>query len=503
VLPYRLVPSATAHELKSLILSYHSIIAVETSEEERVGPMLEALARQLGLVMFEWSATRGLLRLPGTAAFFGTTDAAGALRHLEGLTVEVLVHLKDFTPHLTNPAVVRAVRDLAAKFHRTRSALVLSGDPVELPRELDRSAVFVEWRLPGEKELRGIVGSVARTLRARQNVRVSLESHHVDELARALRGLTSAQATQTIAWAGIDDGELGASDIQRVIRRKGEILRGGGGVVDFLPIPDEPMQLAGFGRLKRWLERARVGFTPDARALNLEPPRGLLLVGVQGCGKSLAAKFVASEWKLPLLKLDFAALYDKYIGESEKNLRRAFAIAESMAPSVLWIDEIEKGLAGDGSSESDGGVSRRILGSLLTWLQEKDESVFVVGVANDLFALPPELLRKGRFDEIFFVDLPGEEERIEIFRIHLALRKQDPASFDLPRLAEATAGFSGAEIEQAVIASLYRSLHEKRPLDEELICEEVRETVPLSVSRAEDVARLRATAAGRFTPVAG
>lgn len=227
----------------------------------------------------------------------------------------------------------------------------------------------------------------------------------------------------------------------------------------------------------------------------------MLLVGVQGCGKSLAAKVIAREWELPLLKLDAGRLFDKYIGESEKNFRRAIAVAESMAPAVLWIDEIEKGMAPGGGQDSDGGLSRRLFGSFLTWMQEKRAEVFVVATANDLSALPPELLRKGRFDEIFFVDLPEADERKSILAIHLRLRRQDPAAFDLPRLAAASSGFSGAELEQAVISALLQALQDGRSLDTDLVERELSATVPLSVSRAEDVERLRIFARERFVAV--
>ena len=261
---------------------------------------------------------------------------------------------------------------------------------------------------------------------------------------------------------------------------------------------DNQFELGGFANLKGWLERAAVGFTEQARALNLASPKGILLVGVQGCGKSLAAKVVAREWKLPLLKLDMGRLYDKYIGETDKNFRKAISLAESIAPAVLWLDEIEKGLGSMGGSEGDGGVSRRIFASFLTWLQEKEQAVFMVATANTLSSLPPELLRKGRFDEIFFVDLPNEEERQAILTIHLELRKQDPAAFRLEPILAACEGFSGAEIEQAVVASLYRALHQARPLDTELLLEEMTQTVPLSVSRREDVEALRQTGRERF-----
>jgi SpoVK/Ycf46/Vps4 family AAA+-type ATPase len=243
-----------------------------------------------------------------------------------------------------------------------------------------------------------------------------------------------------------------------------------------------------------------VGFSDAARALNLDPPHGVLIVGVQGCGKSLAAKVVARTWRLPLLKLDAGRLYDKYVGETERSLPRAIALAEAMAPAVLWIDEIEKGMAPGGSDGGDGGVSRRILGSFLTWMQEKRRPVFVVATANDLSLLPAEMLRKGRFDEIFFVDLPTAGERRAILEIHLRLRKQEPAAFDLALVVAATNGFSGAELEQVVVGALYRALHARVAPAVALLLEEARATVPLSVSRAEALAELRAAARGRFVP---
>jgi SpoVK/Ycf46/Vps4 family AAA+-type ATPase len=245
-----------------------------------------------------------------------------------------------------------------------------------------------------------------------------------------------------------------------------------------------------------------VGFTAEAKALNLTPPRGIILVGVPGCGKSLAAKAIAREWGLPLLKLDAGRLFDKFIGESEKNFRKAIEMAESLSPIVLWIDEIEKAMAaGGGSGDADAGLSRRLFGAFLTWLQEKKQDVFVVATANNLSALPPELLRKGRFDEIFFVDLPDRDERTAIWKIHLSLRKQNSTGFDLQKVVDASEGFSGSEIEQAVVAALYRALHRKQPLTTELLVEELSRTVPLSVTRSEDIQQLRASAQGRFVNV--
>jgi MoxR-like ATPase len=376
---------------------------------------------------------------------------------------------------------------------------VLTGDPVELPADLDRQAAYIRLQLPDRDELRKVVKSVLLSVQSRHKVPVELGSSDIERLLNAVRGMTANQARQAVAYAALRDGRMTAEDIACVQERKARAILDSG-PLEYFPSEDSPYELGGFGRLKAWLERAQMGHRPEARALGLPAPRGILLVGVQGCGKSLAAKAIARGWGRPLLKLDAGSLYGKYLGESEKNMRRAIEIAEAMAPTVLWIDEIEKGFS-TSPGDVDGGTSRRLFGSLLTWMQEKRAEVFLVATANDVFALPPELLRKGRLDEIFFVDLPDPEDRQAIFRIHLRRHKQNPDELDLDRLVQATGGFSGAEIEQAVIAGLYRALHEAKPLEVEMLVREIEDTVPLSASRHEDLARLRDLARGRFVPV--
>jgi MoxR-like ATPase len=486
------------HELKVLIQSMHPVVLMQTIEEERVDDLLRAVAAELKLPLFIWTVTRGLQRVDGTGAIHGTADPKTLLRHLSTLTVRGIFHLKDLAAHLNDAATSRAFREAAQAFGRTRSTIILSGGDVTLPGDLSREAVPLRLQLPDREELKQAVHRVLHTLRGQHAFEIALGPEGLEQVLTALSGLTINQARQALSWAVLTDGKLSADDVPRLIRRKGEAIQDEG-LLEFYPPDENAFELGGFDRLKEWLARAKMGFGAEARALGLTPPRGVMIVGVQGCGKSLAAKVIARQWQQPLLKLDAARLYDKYIGESEKNLRKVFDIAEALAPAVLWIDEIEKGFASGG--DADGGLSKRLLGSFLTWMQERRASVFVAATANDLSAVPPEMLRKGRFDEIFFVDLPDAAERAEIFRIHLRLRKQDPAAFDVEALAQAADGFSGAEIEQAVIAGLYKALHDKTPLTTALLVDELRQTSPLSVVRREDIARLRETARGRFVPV--
>lgn len=491
---------SAVHELQTLVLSFHSMIAIETVEEERVRSIVREVARNLSLPLYDWSLTTGLVRTLGVN-IEGTTEPLSLLRRLQDIhDSDAIYLLKDFAPHLTNPSICRSLRELAMRLTASSSAIVLTGDPIELPRDLESLTVRFDLQLPDPNEIREVVRNVVESMSARRRVRVDLSKEDAQKLVRALSGLTLSQVRQAIAKVIVADNELTANDIEEVIQWKGEIIERGG-LLEFYPAEGNKFELGGFARLKQWLDNASVGFTQEARAMNLTPPKGVLFVGVQGCGKSLASKFIARQWRMPLLKLDAGRLYDKYVGESEKNFRKATTLAEAMAPVVVWIDEIEKAFAQGGSNDADGGLSQRLFATFLTWLQEKRQEVFVVGAANDLSRLPPELLRKGRFDEIFFVDLPTAEERKTIFAIHLSLRKQDPRNFDLVGLTAVTEGFSGAEIEQVVITTLYRCLHQKQPVTTQAIIDSVRSTVPLSVTRSEDIDELRDSAKGRFTPV--
>lgn len=499
---------------QTLVTSFHAAIVIETVEEERVRKLVNTAVNELQMSVFEWSAAQGLVRSQGNLhnrwtneyappgvqrpqALEETTEPLDVLRHVQDMSIQAIYWLKDFGPHLKDDVVARQLREVIQQFSHNRSTVVLTGHSLTLPRDIAQEVVYFDLKLPEPDELYQTISEVVRSLKGRISVEIDPEG--INALVQAMRGMTLQQARKVIAFAALDDGRLAPDDVKQVLKRKTQILHEEG-LLDYVPLEMNPAQLGGFEGLKTWLKRARVGFSPQAKAFNLSPPRGILIVGIQGCGKSLAAKTTAREWRMPLLKLDAGSLYDKYVGESEKNFRRAVTLAETMAPAVLWIDEIEKSM-GQSDSDADGGLSRRMFGYFLTWLQEKSEDVFVVATANNLARIPPELLRKGRFDEIFFVDLPDAKERAAILQIHLVRHRQDPRNFDFLALVQATDGFSGAEIEQVIIASIYQALYAKNPVSTELVLGEVKATVPLSISRREDLHNLRVMAKERFVSV--
>ena len=491
---------SSIHDLKTLILAFHPVIVIETVEEQRVQILLKKVAKELHLSLYEWTVTRGLCKNNHCVSLEETYKPAEVLDYLERSQIEAIFWLKDFGQYLKDSALKRQFREVAQQFNQINSTIILTGATIDVPEAIIPDAAYYQLKLPNTKELYQVFSTVVKSLRANHSISINLNSKDVEKLLQALKGMTLNQARQAIAYAALVDGKLSPADIGLVQERKMAMIRDGG-LLEYYPEGDNRHQLGGFSRLKTWLTLAKIGFSRQAKQLNLDPPKGILLVGIQGCGKSLAAKAIARQWHLPLLKLDAARLYDKYIGESEKNFYRAIAIAESMAPIVLWIDELEKGFGNLSNTSSDGGISRRLFGNFLMWLQEKRKEVFVVATANDVFNLPPELLRKGRFDEIFFVDLPNPQERAEIFKIHLSVRKQNPRKFDLKLLVAESVGFGGAEIEQAIISALYRSLHLQVTLDTSLLLTAIRETIPLSISRREDIEKLRKMASDRFVNV--
>jgi AAA+ superfamily predicted ATPase len=481
-------------DLESLLASRFPLVAIETNEEMRARELLARIARGKNWPLVSWSVSEGL---QGGSLVSGVTaqtnEPTAALRQIQQAGPGGVYVLLDFHPYLDQPVNARLLKEIALDHEKIARTLVLVGLEVKLPPDLDKLAVRFQLSLPGNDELKTIIrDEVQAWQKSRGGQEVKGERGAFDALLRHLSGLTESDVRRLVRHT-LDDGLLESSDVDRLVARKHEML-GRDSVLTFEIDTARFSDVAGLANLKQWLDRRREAFLGDAAALGVDVPKGIMLLGVQGCGKSLAAKAVAGSWGTPLMRLDFGALYNKFLGETERNLREALKVADAMAPSVLWMDEIEKGVA---TNDNDGGESRRILGTLLTWMAERKTKVFVVATSNDIEALPPELVRKGRLDEIFFVDLPSETARGEIVKIHLRRRKQDPAAFDVPALVAAADGFSGAEIEQVVVAALYEARAAGTPLATSHLLDEARKTKPLSVVMAEKVAWLRAWAQGR------
>jgi len=485
-----------AKDLSLLLRSRHPLIACETIEEQRFEALVRAVSSELTIPFWSWSAASGLSPAHPEDAD-KSAELAFALRLIRRTTGEGTWLLKDPLPHLEAPATLRLLRETAQEFAGSSRTIVLVGPSMPTKPELEDVQVRFEFALPGPEELRELLTRVARRFsRENPTAKVALTRQDADGIVADLQGLTMFEAERALSRAVVEDNALTVADRPRIRETKKTLVEGGG-LIEFVPAPGGLDQLGGLETLKRWIATRRVGFLPEAGQRPLDPPKGILLLGVQGCGKSIAAKAVAATWGLPLLALDAGKLLAPFIGESERNLRDALRRVERMAPCVLWIDEIEKAFASGRSSESDGGVSKRLVGALLTWMQERASKVFLVATANSVSELPPEMMRKGRMDEVFFVDLPGAPARAEIFRLHLGRRGEDPSKFDLATLARESDGFSGAEIEQAIVSALYEARSGRFPLDTNAILVTMRSTRPLSVLRAESIDALRSWASGR------
>ena len=487
-----------AHELELLIRARTRLVVIESFDEARVHGMVTRVARKLRLPLYRWTLTDGLTPAGG-APVYDSREPLKALGNVAELRRGGVYVLKDLAGHLDDPTVARKVKDLIDRPSNSPPTLVIVAPRIDLPDLLVKHAARIDLAMPSDKELGELVWRVVAQLGAQRNVEVRLQEEDFGALVEGLRGLTLAEAERAIGRAVADDLALTPEDVPGVLHAKREILEAEG-AIEYVPSTVDFDDIGGLAQLKAWLQKRKDALSPEAKAFGLEPPKGVVLLGVQGCGKSLAARAVAAAWHMPLLRMEPGRIYDKYIGESDKQLEQALRAAEHMAPCVLWIDEIEKGFASVGSADADGGLSRRIFGRLLGWLQDRKRPVFVVATCNDVQSLPPELMRKGRFDEVFFVDLPSEAERAEILRVHLAQRGRTAADFDLAALVAASAGFSGAEIEQAIVSALYTAFAEGVDLTTVLLVDELDSTQPLSVTRAEDVHALRTWAAGRTVP---
>jgi ATP-dependent 26S proteasome regulatory subunit len=477
------------NDLRLLLASRHPLVVAEVDDEERFMALIRSAAEAQRLPVWIWSLSRGLARV-GHGPQYGTAEPKAAVAFVEDLPGQGVFVLADAHQALGDPVVVRRIKEFAQSAPPGKT-LVLAVPRAEVPQELQGLALI--WRLepPTREELADLVGRTVDDL-TRRGFKVSLDEQGRVSLIDSLRGLSVVEAHNVVQRAALEDGVLQDEDVEFVRRAKAQLLEAHGALELVEADVASLDEVGGMTRLKEWLALRGRALESRAAEFGLEPPRGVLLTGVPGCGKSMVAKAIARAWGLPLVLLDPARLYGPYVGESEQNLAESLRTAEAMAPAVLWIDEIEKGFPARG--DADSGVTRRILGTFLRWMQDRPPGIFVVATSNDVASLPPEFVRKGRFDEVFFVDLPDAAHREHIFRVHIKRRRRDPDAVDLPALASATDGFSGAEIEAAVVGALYRAYAGGRSLTTELLLEEVRATVPLSRSRPEDMQRLRAWA---------
>jgi len=472
-------------------------VIIESHEEEEVLNLVKRLSKELGQHSFCWTVTQGLVdQDPYSLQTVNakTTDPQTALQAIKEKRTSAIYVLADFHPYLENePRVVRLLKEIALGYDDLGHTIILLSHHVEIPEDLRRFSARFEMPIPDRREIEQIVTDEAKRWVKIDGRQAKVNRRALGKLVRNLGGLTATDVRRLARGAISDDGVISERDIPEVNRAKYRLLDSDG----LLSFEYETAPFAHVGdlsNLKSWLASRKSAFLQEENVQERDVPKGILLVGVQGTGKSLAARAVAGIWGLPLLRLDFAVLYNKYFGETERNLRQVLKLSEAMAPCVLWIDEIEKGIA---TGDYDSGTSRRVLGTFLTWLAERKKLVFITATANDIPSLPPELLRKGRMDEIFFVDLPDREARDEILRIHLTKRELEVDDFDVAALAKATEGFSGAELEQAVVSGLYRSKAAGEPLETEHVLAEIESTSPLSVVMAERVAALRRWAKGR------
>ena len=551
------------NRLKVLINSSTPIVVMETSEEMRAVNVVRTACSELNMATFEWSIADGLVRSginapaevhkaiptpvtqaggwtkvnasslaqphsvlsPGGneadrltravmysmgpeasgaatgGAIYNTREPVQALANMESMTVEAVFILKDFHRHMDDPVVVRRLRDVGQKFSANRRTVILTAPELTVPPELTTLVEYFDLPLPDRDRLHEIIKDTFTRLSKTYTLKLQLDSAGVDAMSANLRGLTEEEAERAISQALVTRYALCPETITDVLDAKKQLLRHSG-MLEFVEASDNLSGVGGLENLKHWLAQRRGAWEDSARAFGLEPPRGMIILGVQGCGKSLCARAVAGEWKLPLVKFDTSAVYDKYIGETEKRIRKVFQVAEGLAPCVLWIDELEKVFAGSGpdSASADAGVSSRLLASFLSWMQDRKSPVFVAATCNNVTVLPPELIRKGRFDELFFVDLPNQAERKQIFSIQLSKRKRNPAEFDLEKVATAATGYSGAEIDAAVQGAMYAAFSEKKELSTQYVLNAIAQTVPLSRTRAEEISALREWARTRAVP---
>ncbi len=471
-------------ELDIYLRARFTLLVVVTLEEERLLQQVRTLCERTRRAGLSWDAAEGFQVLAGRSLSAPTArDPLTALEQIDKAEGETLFVLKDFHEAWGNPQIKRKLRNVAQRLKFTKKSILVTAPNSRLPDELKDEAVLIDFAPPAAAELEQVLDGLTST----PGVKINLTALGREKLVQAALGLTTAQASRVFAQAIVARGALDDRSIDLVTDEKKQIIRESE-ALEFYPVNETIDNVGGLDVLKDWLRLRERAFSSQARDYGLPAPKGIALIGIPGTGKSLTAKMIGGLWRLPLLRLDVGALFGSLVGESEERARRALRLAETVAPCLVWIDEMEKGLAHGGL---DSGTSTRVFGTILTWMQEKTAPCFVVATANDISSLPPELLRKGRFDEIFFLDLPTSSERQEIFAVHLRKRKRLPADYDLPTLAQASEGYVGAEIEQAVIDAMYFGFNENREFTTQDVLTAIQRQVPLSVSQRETIGALR------------
>lgn len=492
-------------EIEILIRARYPLIYITTWEEKRVESDLLRIATRTDKKIYSWTVTQGLVNINvSKSAIIGndsSRDLLVALENIQRSSEPALYLIKDIHHYMNDPAIIRKLRDLSISLRSSFKTILIISPILKIPPELEKDISVIDYNLPSVNDIGILLDKLINSIQNnKKNVDINIDSQGKEKLLQAATGLTLAEAESVFSKAIVSKRRIDLEDISVILSEKKQIIRKSG-ILEFYPTQETMSTVGGLDSLKVWLKKRSEAFTIKARNYGLPQPKGILLLGVSGSGKSLVAKAVSSLWQLPLLRLDIGSLFSSLVGSSEENMRKTIKTAESVAPCLLWLDEIDKGFSGSGSSNfSDGGTTARVLSSFLTWMQEKDSPVFMIATANDISHLPPELLRKGRFDEIFFLDLPKVKERTEIFAIHLLKRGRDPRNFDLNLLATNTEDFSGSEIEELIISSMYDSFEEDRELTTTDIMNTIKHAVPLSHTMKEAIDDLREWTKSRARP---
>lgn len=476
----------TEKKIETLIRARYPLIYIVSFEEIRVSDSLKRISNNRNKQLFQWSVTEGL-EMPDGSYLAEFKDPVKVLEYISQMDVNGIFVLKDYHHYMNDPVVIRKLRDLSHSLKLTMKNVLFLSPMLKVPAELEKEVAVIDFKLPEKEELIEIVKSIADSVGGKSTEEIKNEDF-LNKVVEAALGLTAEEAENVFAKSIVENGDF---NLKTILAEKEQIIRKSG-VLEYYHANEEMKEVGGLEQLKIWLTKRGKAFSIKAREFGLPEPRGILLLGIPGCGKSLTAKAISSMWQLPLLKLDVGKVFSSLVGSSEENVRRAIATAESIAPSILWLDEMEKGFSGLSSSgQTDGGTTARVFGTFLTWLQEKKSSVFVVATCNNVKELPPELLRKGRFDEIFFVDLPSREERKDIFKIHLEKRKRNPENFNLEKLADETKEFAGSEIEEIVVAGLYDAFDEGVDLQQKHLDSVISTMVPLSKTMGDQIKGIR------------